>query len=140
MFRRKPSPMLTYISQKTEFEGIIHAEGMLRIDGIVHGTVEVQGDLEISDTGLIEGPEVRAKNIVVRGVLKARVSAEGKLTLSRTARLEGDVVAGSLEIESGAYYTGYIETRDAKSLPPSQSLPELYGTTESPPSPSQGPL
>ncbi|WP_008309776.1 polymer-forming cytoskeletal protein [Leptolyngbya sp. PCC 6406] len=131
MFKRKSAPLLTYISQKTEFEGILHAEGMLRVDGIIHGTVEIQGDLEISATGLVEGPEVRATNIIVQGVLKARVHVEGKLTLSRTARLEGDVVAGSLEIESGAYYTGYIETRDAKTLPPSPQMPELYGTTES---------
>ncbi|QQE65033.1 integral membrane protein CcmA involved in cell shape determination [Leptolyngbya sp. BL0902] len=129
MLKRKPTPMLTYLSQKTEFEGVLHAEGMLRVDGIIHGTVEVNGDLEISASGLVEGPEVKARNIVVQGVLKAKVWAEGKLTLSRTARLEGDVVAGSLEIEPGAYYTGYIETRDAKSLPPARELPELYGTT-----------
>jgi cytoskeletal protein CcmA (bactofilin family) len=123
---------LTYLSQKTEFEGVLHAEGMLRVDGIVHGTVDVQGDLEISSTGLVEGPEVKAHNIVVHGVLQARVIAKGKLTLSRTARLEGDVVAGSLEIESGAYYTGFIETRDAKTLPPSREMPELYGTVDTP--------
>jgi cytoskeletal protein CcmA (bactofilin family) len=133
MFRRKSAPLLTYLSQKTEFDGMLHAEGMLRVDGIVHGTVEVLGDLEISSTGLIEGPEVKAHNIVVHGVLKSRVVAKGKLTLSRTARLEGDVVAGALEIEPGAYYTGFIETRDAKTLPPSRELPELYGTVDSPP-------
>lgn len=132
MFRRRTAPLLTYLSQKTEFEGVLHAEGMVRIDGIVHGTVEVQGDLEISPTGLVEGPEVRAKNIVVQGVLKSRVVVEEKLTLSRTARLEGDVVAGALEIEAGAYYTGYIETRDAKTLPPSREMPELYGTVDPP--------
>ncbi len=132
MFRRKSAPLLTYLSQKTEFEGVLHAEGMLRVDGIVHGTVDVQGDLEISSTGLVEGPEVKAHNIVVHGVLQARVIAKGKLTLSRTARLEGDVVAGSLEIESGAYYTGFIETRDAKTLPPSREMPELYGTVDTP--------
>ncbi len=132
MFKRKPIPMLTYLSQKTEFEGTLHAEGMLRVDGIIHGTVDVQGDLEISATGLIEGPEVKATNLVVHGVLKARVLVTGKLTLSRTARLEGDVVAGALEIEAGAYYTGYIETRDAKTLPPSRDLPELYGSIDSP--------
>ncbi|MEM1310869.1 MAG: polymer-forming cytoskeletal protein, partial [Cyanobacteria bacterium P01_H01_bin.153] len=132
MFRRKSAPLLTYLSQKTEFEGILHAEGMLRVDGIIHGTVEVQGDLEISSTGLIEGPEVKAHNLVVHGVLKARVIVKGKLTLSRTARLEGDVVAGALEIEPGAYYTGYIETRDAKTLPPSRDIPELYGTVDTP--------
>ena len=138
MFKRKSAPMLTYLSRSCEFEGTLHADGMLRVDGIIHGTVEVQGDIEISQTGMIEGPEVRGQNISVEGVLKARVYAEGKLTLSNTARLEGDVVAGSLEIEPGAYYTGYIETRDAKTLPPSRELPELYGTSgpEAPTSPT----
>lgn len=133
MFRRNSTtPLLTYLSQTSEFEGILHVEGMLRVDGIIHGTVEVQGDLEISATGLIEGPEVKAHNIVVQGHLKARVLAEGKLTLSRTARLEGDVVAGAIEIEVGAFYTGYIETRDTnKTLPPKRDIPELYGTVDS---------
>ena len=141
MFRRKSAPLLTYLSQKTEFEGVLHAEGMLRVDGIIHGTVDVQGDLEISQTGLIEGPEVSAHNLVVHGVLKSHVSVKGKLTLSRTARLEGDVVAGAIEIENGAYYTGYIETREEKALPgttdrnlpATQDFPELYGTVDTPP-------
>jgi cytoskeletal protein CcmA (bactofilin family) len=130
MFRRQPALSLTYLSQATEFQGDLFAEGMLRVDGTVHGNVDIKGDLEISATGLIEGPEVKASNIIVQGVLKARVFASGKLTLSKTARLEGDVVAGALEIEPGAYYTGYIETRDAKSLPPGRDIPELYGTSE----------
>ena len=132
MFRRKSAPLLTYLSQKTEFEGTLHAEGMVRIDGTVHGRVDVDGDLEISSTALVEGPEVKARNIVLQGTLKARVVADGKLTLSRTAKLEGDVVAGALEIEVGAYYTGYIETRDAKALPPLREMPELYGTVDAP--------
>jgi cytoskeletal protein CcmA (bactofilin family) len=56
MFKRKPNPLLTYLSQKTEFEGILRAEGMLRVDGVIHGTVNIMGDLEISSTGLVEGP------------------------------------------------------------------------------------
>lgn len=130
MFKRKPAAVLTYLSRTCEIEGNIHAEGKLVVDGIIHGIVDIQGDLDISKTGLVEGQEVRANNITVEGVLKARVFAEGKLVLMSTARLEGDVVAGSLEIEPGAYYTGYIETRESKTLPPSRDMPELYGTTE----------
>ncbi len=130
MFKRKPEQQYTFLSRTSEFEGTLHAEGNLRIDGVVHGTVDVRGDIEISPTGLIEGPEVRARNILVHGVLKARVFAEGKLQLMRTSRLEGDVVAGALEIEVGACYTGYIETRDSKSLPLPRELPELYGTAD----------
>jgi cytoskeletal protein CcmA (bactofilin family) len=116
---------LTYISEKSEFQGDLHVEGNLRVDGIIHGNVEVRGDLEVSQTGLIEGPELRAVNLIVHGVVKARVVAEGRLTLSRSARLEGDVNATSLDIEAGSYYVGYITTTDTKALPGTGKLPEL---------------
>jgi cytoskeletal protein CcmA (bactofilin family) len=125
MFKRKSSASLTYLSEKSEFQGDIHVEGNLRVDGIVHGNVEVIGDVEISQTGLIEGPELRANNIIVHGVVKARIIAEGRLSLSRTSRLEGDVNAHSLDIEAGAYYVGYISTSESKTLPGTGKLPEL---------------
>ncbi|MDX2096464.1 MAG: polymer-forming cytoskeletal protein [Leptolyngbyaceae cyanobacterium bins.59] len=125
MFGQKQTPSVTYLGKGSEFQGTLHVEGLLRVDGIVHGTVEVHGDLEVSPTGLIEGPEIRAKNLIVHGVVKSRITLEGGLKLSRTARLEGDVVAQSLEIEPGALYVGYIETRDVKSLPGMGGLPEL---------------
>lgn len=126
MFRRKPVVSLTYLSEKSEFQGDIHVEGNLRVDGIIHGTVDVIGDLEVSQSGLIEGPELRGHNIIVHGVIKARVVAEGRLTLSRTARIEGDVSANSLDIEAGAFYVGYISTTESgKVLPGTGKLPEL---------------
>ena len=129
MFGRKQTSSLTYLSATSEFNGNLNVEGNLRVDGIVHGTVDVRGDMEISQTGLIEGPELRARNIILHGVIKARVIAEGRLTLSRTARLEGDVVANSLDVEAGAFYVGHISTSDVKALPVSHSVkyPELAG-------------
>jgi cytoskeletal protein CcmA (bactofilin family) len=132
MLRSKPTILLTYIAASSEFQGNLHVEGSLRVDGIVHGTVDVRGDMEISSTGLVEGPEVRVHNLLVHGVLKSRVVASGKLTLSRTARLEGDVVANSLDIEAGAFYIGYIETGEMKpdALPGMKQRPELMGSDE----------
>ncbi|WP_088892828.1 bactofilin family protein [Leptolyngbya ohadii] len=139
MFKRSQTPALTYISATTEIQGTLHVEGNLRVDGIIHGTVEVRGDMEISQSGLVEGPELRANNIVVQGVVKSRVVAEGRLTLTRTARLEGDVTAHSLDIEAGAHYLGHIATNDndidndMKSLPLAPSYPELVGQEVPPP-------
>ncbi|MDX2213386.1 MAG: polymer-forming cytoskeletal protein [Oculatellaceae cyanobacterium bins.114] len=127
MFGRKQTTSLTYLSATSEFQGTLNVEGNLRVDGIIHGTVEVRGDMEISQSGLVEGPELRARNLVVHGVVKARVIAEGRLTLSRTARIEGDVTANSLDIEAGAFYVGYISTNDTKTLPGTGRLPELLG-------------
>jgi cytoskeletal protein CcmA (bactofilin family) len=132
MFRRSQAPALTYLSATSEIRGDLNVEGNLRVDGVIHGTVQVQGDMEISQTGLVEGPELRANNIIVRGVIKAKVVAEGRLTLSRSARLEGDVTAKSLDIEAGAFYVGHIATADIKALPVAPSkYPELVSRDDS---------
>lgn len=125
MFRRKQTASLTYLSSTSEFQGNLNVDGNLRVDGVIHGNVNVQGDMEVSQTGLVEGPELRAINLVVHGVVKARVIAEGRLTLSRTCRLEGDVTANSLDIEAGAFYVGHIATSEVKALPVSPTVPAL---------------
>jgi cytoskeletal protein CcmA (bactofilin family) len=132
MFKKAvlPKVLPTYIAANSELQGTLRVESNLLVDGIVQGTVEVRGDMEISTSGLVEGPEVRAKNLVVHGSLKARVIVEGKLTLSCTARLEGDVTASTLNIEPGAYYLGYIETLNTKALPGTISRPELMESRE----------
>jgi cytoskeletal protein CcmA (bactofilin family) len=110
MFGRKTGSSLTYINSTTEIQGNLNVEGNLRVDGSVYGLVHVKGDMELAQTGLIEGAELKARNLMIHGTVKARIVAEGRLTLGKTARLEGDVKAHSLEIEPGATYVGYIDT------------------------------
>lgn len=124
------SSTTTYLSSTSEFQGNLNVDGDLRVHGIIHGNVQVTGDIEVSETGLIEGIELRGNNIILHGVVKARVIAEGQLTLSRTARLEGDVTAQSLNVEAGAFYVGYITTSESKALPMSNPIPELIGHLE----------
>lgn len=125
MFWRRQEPQSssqTYLSAESEFQGNINTGGDLRVDGIVHGNVSVEGNMEVSENGLVEGTELRAKNLIVHGVVKARIIVQERLTLSKTARLQGDVNANALNIEPGAYYVGYITTTDNKALPGSPEL------------------
>lgn len=135
MFSKKTTPpqskaLPAYVAPNSEFQGTLRVEGDLLVDGIVHGSVEVRGDMKVAAGGLVEGPEVRARNLEVHGVLKARVVVEGRLILSRTARLEGDVNASAFSVEAGAFYVGYIETGDVKALPAVKGRPELAGSGE----------
>jgi len=115
MFGRKSSPppartggpnAPTYIASGTQLRGDLKSKGPVRVDGEVLGSVSVDNDLEVAPGGRIEGEEVRARNILVNGEIRARVVAEGKLTLTKQAHLEGDVVAKALDIEAGAVFVG----------------------------------
>lgn len=101
---------LTYIGTGSELRGDLRAAGNLRIDGTIFGTVQVDGDLEVSSTGAIEGEQVSARSVLVQGRIKARVHASEQLRIHGQGRVEGDVTAQSLDIEAGAHFIGYSRT------------------------------
>lgn len=113
---------LTYIGAGSEVRGDLRAAGNLRIDGVIFGTVEVDGDLEVSATGAIEGEDVRARSVLVHGRIKARVHAAEHLRIHGQGRVEGDVTAQSLDIEAGAHFVGY--SRTGVDTPP--EVPQLH--------------
>lgn len=113
-FLRRQQASVSKVGQGCQLEGVLHADGPLKVEGTVLGLVSANGDIEVAETGLVEGLEIRGHNIVVQGVVKAHVYAEGKLTLGATARIEGDVTAGMIDVDPGAYYTGYLATYDSR--------------------------
>lgn len=114
LFARKQKTMMSQVGEGCQWEGNLQAQGYLQIDGLVRGLVTVNGDIKVSETGLVEAVEIRGRNITVQGVVKAHVYAEGKLTLGATARIEGNVIAGAIAVSPGAYYTGHLATYDSR--------------------------
>ncbi|MEM6867046.1 MAG: polymer-forming cytoskeletal protein [Cyanobacteria bacterium P01_C01_bin.121] len=113
-FLRRQPANVSRIGRGCQTEGSLQADGRLHIEGTVRGLVSANGDIEVSETGLVEGSEIRGHNIVVQGVVKAHVYAEGRLTLGATARIEGNVTAGVIDVDPGAYYTGFLATCDSR--------------------------
>jgi cytoskeletal protein CcmA (bactofilin family) len=101
---------ITFIGMGTEVQGEIRASGNLRVDGTIRGNVHVDGDMEVSASGMIEGKTVNARNIIIHGRVKATMIAEGQLRIHSQGEVEGDVTAHSLDIESGARFVGYSHT------------------------------
>lgn len=101
---------LTYIGAGSEVHGDLRTAGNLRVDGTIRGTVQVDGDLEVSSTGAIEGKQVSARSVLVHGRIKAKVHATEQLRIHGQGQVEGDVTAQSLDIEAGAHFTGYSRT------------------------------
>ena len=113
-FRSKRKRMTSVVGRGTQVEGTLQAAGHLKVNGSVYGLVMANGDINVSETGFVEGTEIRGHDITVHGVVKAHIYAEGKLTLGATARIHGDAIAGVINVSPGAYYTGYIATYDSR--------------------------
>lgn len=107
--------VLTYLGPETEVLGDLKAKGQVRVDGLVRGSVWVEGELEVGRTGRVEGERVEAQAIQVHGEVRADLVAE-RVFLAKTARLTGNVRAQALEVEAGAVFVGQIVAGETRAL------------------------
>lgn len=99
----------TFLEKGTVIQGDLSASGHVRVDGQIHGNVTVRGNLEVSVGASVEGEKLEVENLTLHGSVKANVVAKGKITITKSGRLVGDVRATSLDIESGAMFSGRSE-------------------------------
>ncbi len=95
----------TLIGAGTSFQGVITAQGTIRIDGTFSGEVETQADLVVGENGVVEA-KVKARNVLVAGNFTGDLEAKGKMELTQTGRVLGDIKVKNLIIEEGALFRG----------------------------------
>jgi cytoskeletal protein CcmA (bactofilin family) len=106
-----PRSTLSILAADCRISGDIVSDGEVQIDGRLDGDVRCHV-LVIGRSGLITG-EVDADVVRVLGTINGHVKA-GAVELAKTARVVGDIVHGSLSVETGAYVQGSFNPLPAK--------------------------
>lgn len=97
------SSSINTLGAGTVIEGTINAEGDIRIDGTLTGTINCKGKIIVGPQGLIDGT-MNCKNSVVEGVIKGMVNVENELNVRETAKVNGEVSTGQLVVQPGAVF------------------------------------
>lgn len=92
------------IGANTHIKGDIQGDGGLRIDGVVEGTIELTGNLVVTESAKLKA-EIKASNISIAGAVQGNVSAN-RVEILDTGRVWGDLTIKSLLINEGAYFHG----------------------------------
>ena len=93
------------IGKNTAINGNININGCTRIDGVIDGTLAVDSDLFIGETGVIRAT-VYAQNANISGTVTGNIVCRGRLELLSTAKITGDIKCGTLVISEGAVFDG----------------------------------
>lgn len=96
---------INIIAAGTIIKGDIKANGDIRVDGQVVGTLIAQGRVVIGGSGQIEG-EIHCQNGDFSGEVKGKVFVSELLTIRATASIIGDIQTQKISIEPGAVFTG----------------------------------
>lgn len=125
---RLPKPRVgTVIAPEIVISGALRGEGIVQVEGVIEGEVELKGSIIITSTGVVKGPIV-ADVVRVAGRVEGNVNAKNHLRLEKQGNLIGDVTTGSLVVEDGGCLNGRCEM----TKPPEDEANQEYGRQDQP--------
>ena len=101
------------IEEGCRFEGNLSFNGIVRISGIVTGSIFSNDTLIISE-GAVINADINANIILISGAVKGNVKATSRVEIRRPARFEGTVTSPSLIVEEGVIFHGVTKMKDKK--------------------------
>jgi len=114
-----PSTEITaLLGRGTSFEGKLHFEGRVRIDGSFKGEIQSDDILILGDGAEVEADIVVATVIVRGGSLKGNVRARTAIEIHAPAKVVGDLHSPSLFIDRGVEFQGTCKMSEVDDLSP----------------------
>lgn len=145
-FESEATPSRTAtIGKGVSITGQIYSKEDLIIDGEVDGTIEAhENKLTIGPNGKVKA-SIKAKEIVVLGIVQGNVEATERMEIRKDARLVGDIKTARISIEDGAIFKGSIDiVRQEVSKPAAKPAMQPQAAAQSPTqgsaAPAQQPL
>jgi cytoskeletal protein CcmA (bactofilin family) len=109
----KRNEICAIIEEGCKFEGNLSFSGIVRIAGVVNGSVFSNDTLIISE-GAIINADINANVVIISGSVKGNVKASSRVEIRRPARFEGTVISPSLIVEEGVIFHGVTKMKDKK--------------------------
>lgn len=87
------------------FDGKLHFEGQVRIDGTFTGEITTTDTLVIGEGAKVSAT-INCGSVEIKGDITGNVNASDSIVLRATARVQADIYAPSLVIDKGAVFEG----------------------------------
>jgi cytoskeletal protein CcmA (bactofilin family) len=129
MEQQLPSTEITaLLGRGTQFEGKLHFEGRVRIDGLFRGEIRSDDTLVIG-----EGAEVHAEidvaTVIVRGgVVHGNIRARSAIEIHSPGKMVGNLHSPSLFIDRGVEFEGSCRMGPVDGGPPDDAEAESAST------------
>jgi cytoskeletal protein CcmA (bactofilin family) len=125
------SAEFAHIGKSVVIKGQLSGSEDLFVDGVVEGTIELQGNnLVIGPNGNVHAA-INAKGVVVQGKLEGDIRATERTELWKSAAVVGDIFTQRISIEDGAYFKGKVDVQRETAKPSSTVTNRLEPHAES---------
>ena len=117
---REAVPGLSIIGSGMRVAGDISADGVVKIEGSVTGTVRAAKQVLVARGGEVEG-DVVSREAIIGGEVRGAIYAEERVELQATSVVHGDVHTKKLLIQEGGEMNGVLRMGEDAGQPPQVS-------------------
>jgi cytoskeletal protein CcmA (bactofilin family) len=93
------------IGEHTSFEGTLKTEGAVRLLGTIQGEIESKGTIIVEEKARVTA-RLTAAQVTVAGRVDGQIYCEGRVEIRPTGHVTGEINAGALIVQEGAYFDG----------------------------------
>jgi cytoskeletal protein CcmA (bactofilin family) len=108
------------IGEHTSFEGTLKTEGSVRLLGTIQGEIESKSTIIVEEKARVTA-RLTAQQVTVAGQLDGQIYCEGRVEIRPTGRVTGEINAGALIVQEGAYFDGNSRMASGGAHAPSSS-------------------
>lgn len=106
------SDIKAFLGPGSQFEGKLHFDEIVRLDGAFRGEIASKDILIVGETADIQA-EVTVGSLVLSGRFKGNIKAVKKVELRAPANVEGSIESPALVIEEGVVFNGTVVMKPA---------------------------
>lgn len=99
----------SYIGPSLSIKGEISGHEDLKLDGKVDGLVSVGGHRLTVGAGAKLSADLVAREALIAGEVTGEIRAADRIEIAKTAAIVGNLLAGRIVMEEGAYFSGDVE-------------------------------
>ncbi len=113
----REAPGLSIIGAGMRVVGDISADGVVKIEGSVSGTVRAAKQVLVARGGEVEG-DVVSREAIIGGEVRGAIYAEERVELQTTSVVHGDVHTKRLLVQEGGEINGVLRMGEDVGQPP----------------------
>jgi cytoskeletal protein CcmA (bactofilin family) len=103
----------TVLGDGASMDGSIRSERSIRIQGAIQGEVESKQRVVVEEAAKVQA-RIVAESVTVLGEVNGSIHCTGRLEIASSARVTGEVTAGTLVIQEGAFFEGNLKMANAR--------------------------
>ena len=109
--RPRSDEQITYIGKTLVIKGEVSGSEPIHIEGKIEGPISLRDCHVNVGRDAVVSSDVQAGEVIVRGTLDGNVTAKDRVEVHSGGSLTGNVCAGRISIEYGAFFHGKVDIR-----------------------------